>query len=75
MLSIFLSNEEILNIKQINPIALKEIAHFVITCDYNNNFKDFIRKDLDEKGNHYLIITMRKIDNKVYYILILIKEW
>ena len=73
MLSIFLSNEEILNIKQINPIALKEIEHLVVTCDDNNNFKDFIRKDLDEKGNHYLIITMRKIDNKVYSLLILIK--
>ena len=74
MLSIFLSNEEILNIKQINPIALKEIEHLVVTCDDNDNFKDFIREDLDEKGNHYLIITMRKIDNKVYYILILIKQ-
>ena len=74
MLSIFLSNEEILNIKQINPIALKEIEHLVVTCDDNNNFKDFIRKDLDEKGNHYLIITMRKIDIKVYSLLILIKQ-
>ena len=74
MLSIFLSNEEILNIKQINPIALKEIEHLVVTCDDNNNFKDFIREDLDEKGNHYLIITMRKIDNKVYSLLILIKQ-
>ena len=74
MLSIFLSNEEILNIKQINPIALKEIEHLVVTCDDNDNFKDFIREDLDEKGNHYLIITMRKIDNKVYSIFILIKQ-
>ena len=74
MLGIFLSNEEILNIKQINTIALKEIEHLVVTCDDNNNFKDFIRKDLDEKGNHYLIITMRKIDIKVYSLLILIKQ-